>query len=305
MLGIHVWEKRKFDKYDPIMHAVCLLSILSWKKFHGKIHLYTNEAYLNDLKSWGIDKYYDKIDLDTLKEIPKEINQKEYWAWGKLQVAKKQRPPFVMIDNDLWINEALNLPIENALTGYHFEKFDREFGSLTYPDFDTMIPKKYLGKWKKWIMPVNMALCFINSKDLLDTWIKYAEEISMNVTPAMEDYPSAKICFVEQRLLPMIAYELGMKWGTFVEPIYNTHLSHLRNGSEWTPQLHDWSPEMLSDFSKFKHVWGLKHYFHEEQTRSIVINHIISTFDTYPKEKEKHKDLLDEIKSFLETSSQE
>jgi hypothetical protein len=103
----------------------------------------------------------------------------------------------------------------------------------------------------------------------------------------------------------MVAYELGMKWGTFVEPIYNTHLNHLRNGSEWTPQLHDWTPKMFSDFSKIKHVWGLKHHFSDESILSIIVNQILLTFESYPKEKEKHKDLLEEIKNFLETSNEE
>jgi len=304
MLGVHVWEKRKFDKYDSIMHAVCLLSILSWKKFHGKIHLYTNEAYLRDLEQWGIDKYYDKIDTEKLKEISKGIDKKEYWAWGKLHVAKSQKPPFVMLDNDLWVNEAIEFPIENAFTGYHYERFDREYGSLTYPDFDSMIPEKYLDKWKKWIMPVNMALCLINSKDLLDKWIEYAEEIANHKSPAAE-HPSAKICFVEQRLLPMVAYELGFKWGTLIEPMYNTHLAYLQNGSEWTPLYQDWTPEMIADFAKIKHVWGLKNFLHEDKIRIMVIKQILLTFENYPIEKEKHKDLLEEIESFLETSSEE
>jgi hypothetical protein len=305
MLGIHVWEKRKFDKYDPIMHAVCLLSILSWKKFHGKIHLYTNESYLQDLEQWGIDKYYDKIDLEKLKEIPKEIDQKEYWAWGKLQVAKSLKPPFVLVDNDLWLNEPLELPINNSFTGYHYEKFDRDYGSHTYPDFDDMIPEKYLGRWKKWIMSVNMGLCLINSKPLLDKWIECAEEIAKHKSPKFA-HPSAKICFVEQRLLPMIAYELGLNWGTFIDPIYNTHLVEMQNGSEWTPNFNEWTPEMLSEFIKIKHVWGLKNYFENENIRSMVINNVLSTFEMYPKEKEKHSDLLEEIKSFLlETSKEE
>jgi hypothetical protein len=168
-----------------------------------------------------------------------------------------------------------------------------------------MISDKYLGRWKKWIMSVNMGLSLINSKPLLDKWIECAEEIAKHKSPKFA-HPSAKICFVEQRLLPMIAYELGLNWGTFIDPIYNTHLVEMQNGSEWTPNFNEWTPEMLSEFIKIKHVWGLKNYFENENIRSMVINNVLSTFEMYPKEKEKHSDLLEEIKSFLlETSKEE
>lgn len=298
MLGIHVWEKRKFDKYDSIMHAVCLLSVISWKKFHGKIHLYTNEAYLQDLEEWGIDKYYDKIDTTKLKEIPEDIEIKDFWAWGKLHIAKDLKPPYVILDNDLWLNEPLKLPIENAFTGYHYESFDPSIESGQYPDFDFMLPKKYLGLWKKWILPVNMALCFVNSKHLQSEWLKVAEDIAKHKSEEKFG-SSAKMCFVEQRLLPMIAYEMGFKYGTFVEPIYNTHFSHLQNGMEWTPNYKQWDEFTIHEFSKIKHVWGLKHNMENENIRKAIIFQIIQTFEKYPNEMENHKNLLDEIKSFL------
>lgn len=296
MLGVHVWEKREFNKYDPIMHAVCLLSVLTWKKFHGKMYLYTNEAYLQDLQNWGIDQYYDKIDTVKLKEIDDDIDLKEYWAWGKLHVAKDLKPPYAMVDNDLWLNEALNIPFDNAFTGYHYENFDSDMLESQYPDFDEMIPKKYIGKWKKWILPVNMAVCCVNSKHLQTEWLKIADDIVKH--KSKEDYgPSAKICFVEQRLLPMVAYELGMKYGTFIEPIYNSQFVHLQNGSEWTPNFRYWDDNMVREFSKIKHVWGLKHALHDENIRNAIVFQVTSTFDMFPEEKEKHKDLLEEIKS--------
>jgi hypothetical protein len=209
VLGIHVYEKRGPILWEDELLAVNLLSILSWKRFHGRIHLYTNEEYLETLQKWGIDKLYDKIDTTTLKQIPDRLNQKEYWAFGKIHVAGEIAEPFVLIDTDLWLNAPLEFDKKSAFMAYHFENFDESFNLNPYIDFDNLIPEKWIGRWNKEIMPVNTALLWFNHDILKNEWIEISKEIALQTEQiSLEDvYGSKKMVLIEQRVLPMLAFE--------------------------------------------------------------------------------------------------
>lgn len=297
ILGVHVYEKRGPIEWEEELLAVNLLSILSWKRFHGRIHLYTNDEYLETLKKWGIDKLYDKIDTQTLKQIPDRLNQKEYWAFGKIHIAGEITEPFVLIDTDLWINAPLDFNEKSAFTAYHFENFDERFPLNPYVDFDNLIPPKWLGRWKKDIMPVNTALLWVNHQLLKNEWVEIAKEIALQTDQVeLEDpHNSKKMVLIEQRILPMLAFERGLKYDTFIYHIYQSHLSGYFDGSEWDPHVKEWSEGERMDFEKIRHIWGGKRFFGSDpEFKKAVFDCILRDFEPYS-EKEDYKELLTKL----------
>ena len=126
LTGCHVFEKRKDDEWNELSFAVQVLSILSWKRWHGRCVLYTNEAHLADLKLRGIDVLYDYIDSHTLATMP-SVDTKKWWALGKIYVAAQQTAPFAIIDTDLYLEQPLHFNDTLAFQGYHFEAIDPDF----------------------------------------------------------------------------------------------------------------------------------------------------------------------------------
>lgn len=291
--GIHVFEKREDNKWNEYSFAVQLLSILSWKKFHGRIVLYTNEEHLEDLRERGIDKYYDAIDTETLKRCP-DMDKSKYWAFGKIYVASKQTEPFVLVDTDLWIDAPLNFNESLAVQGFHFESFDVNFPLNRYLDFDNSLPTKWIGRWRKDLMPLNCAILFLNNQRLIKEWYECALEIAqqpnqIEVDKAVSSY---YMTFVEQRLLPMIAYEMGMPCGSITSLIYLTYATEF-NGDEWYPHLKDITNDEYEIFSKIKHIWGIKSdIVNSEDVKNLVFQSVEASYNKY-EESINHLKLLD------------
>lgn len=261
ILGVHVFQKTEFIDWEEELVVTQFLSAVSWKFFHGKVALYTNDAWLNVIKKWGYDKVYDYIDTETLKTIPSKVDQSKYWAYGKLHVASTIEEDFVLIDNDLWIVKPLNFDDNLSYMGYHYENFDSKEDSTPYIDFDNIIPSKWAGRWNKTLMATNAALLWINDKNLLKEWLSIAKEIAENPEPIeIEDPQNIRyMVFLEQRLLPMIANEMGLTYGTFMKSIvYQTHKHRIESNTQWEPIPSNWTDENLIEYMSIRHIWGGK-----------------------------------------------
>jgi hypothetical protein len=295
MLGVHVFEKLNDIEWEEQVLCVALLSALSWKRYHGKIHLYTNEAYLETLKKWKIDTVYDHIDTETLKEVD-TVDKKTYWAFGKIHVASKIKEPFVLVDNDLWLEGYLDLDKSFDYIGYHYENFV-ESDESHYIDFDRFIPQKWIGRWDRNLLVTNTALLYIRNQDLIQKWYQTAKEIAE--LDLVKDVESVKkMIFVEQRLLPMLAHEMRLNYTTFLKPIYQSRPSFEIDGSEWDPHPSEWTDEYRGEFQKIRHIWGLKKLFSEyEDIRQLVFNNILMSFIPYESKISEFMPLLNNLKA--------
>jgi len=286
-LGIHVFEKNGKLEWELELLTINLLSALSWKNFHGPIKLFCNTEYKQALSYWGIDTIYDEINTDLLDNKPQDIDYKQYWAFGKLLVIEhlKDSVPFTMIDTDLWINEKLNLNRNLDVIAYHKENFSIDYHNNTYPDFDFLIPdsiKKI--NLDKSILPTNCALLHINNLNFISEWIDLSKQIAKynKEIEIPNKNGSSKMCFVEQRLLPMILKKNGLKYETFIDHIYQSHLSEAQDGSEWLPRFENSTNDLLSKFNSIKHVWGLKKFFHYPDIKYAVMGACLEVLDLYP-----------------------
>ena len=260
ILGVHVWEKYGPVEWEEELLAITLLSILKWKKHHGRIALYTNEEYLDLIKPYGIDQLYDYVDTETLTKVSPYVNKNRYWAFGKIHVASTITEPFVILDNDLWINRPLELDDNMSYVGYHYENFDSKKEDTPYVDFFNLIPPSMIGRWNREVLPTNTALLWINNPDLLKEWVECATEIASHPMQIEIDDPKnlRRTVLIEQRLLPMIAAEKNLPYSTFIPQVYQTQNLSIGNGWEWEPHPSYWTEEQTNAFDSIRHIWGGK-----------------------------------------------
>lgn len=275
-LGINVFEQLKELEWEEEIVFFNLLSALSWKKFHGPIHLYCNEKYLETLTKWGVDTVFDVIDTSLLKDKPNTIDYNQFWAFSKLWIIKKLSPlkKFTVLDTDLFLGRPLILRDDIDVLFYHKENFDPNQINSTYPDFDVLLPSDLQSqKLDKSVLPMNCAILHVNNVDFIDEWVDTAEKIAIHSKDIKleTNISSAKMCFVEQRLLPMILKNNNYTYDSFIVQSYQSHLSDKMDGSEWFPRLENCTKEQNSIFESIKHVWGLKKIFHKDEVHFMVL----------------------------------
>ena len=258
LTGIHVFEKRGPIEWEGIIAAIQLLSAISWKRYHGNIELYTNSAWLEVLKRYKIDQVYS-----TIHEIPEQnklIDRNLFWSWPKLQVARKMTPEHVMLDTDLWITASLEIDPAQDFMAFHNETWSAADPATAYPDFDIMLKPDLVGRWDKSVRPVNCALLWFHNMELLNRWLDLAEEIAVSPESRRLSDESRVVhaVFIEQRLLAMVAREMGLSNSTFLGLTYLTHVTDTGNGECWFPAPADWPNSRRLQIEAFKHIWGCK-----------------------------------------------
>ena len=262
LTGVHIFEKLGPIEWEDELIAIQAISALSWKKFHGRIELYCNEEHLESLKKWGVDKIYDKIDTSLLSTAPKNIDRNEYWTFCKIYVSVNLKPPFVLVDNDLWITDELNFDTSKSFVAYHEENYDWSRPYNFYVNFDNFVPEKYINYFDLNVKPTNVALLFWNDEELLKSWYDIVYEI-LNENRNCELSKPQKMTFLEQWLLPMNAVKNKKDYSTLLPQVYNSHIKDdIFHPELWSPSVSGWNETHYVNFNKIKHVWGLKKSFH-------------------------------------------
>lgn len=284
-LGIHVYDQfSNIDWQDEIMF-LHLMSILSWKKYMGPIHLYCNSKFLSTLKNYGFENLYDYINTDILDNKPNDIDYKQYWAFSKLLIMNKLESPYTLIDTDLYINDIIEFDYDVDVMMYHKENFSIDYEKNVYIDFDDLLPEKIKQmNLDKNLLPTNTAILHIKNNCFVKEWVDLSSQIARHNPNYYVEHPSAKMCFVEQRLLPILLEKKGLKYNTIVKPIYQTHLVDLQDGSEWIPHLpllNLIDPLENKKFMDIKHLWGIKKLFGDYTMRKKVMDVIINDFKQY------------------------
>lgn len=284
MNAFHIYYQKdeEISNNDLINLLVQFASIKFWKKNQGEIHLYCNENHLNTLEKWGVDKFYDSINLDCLEDMPYFNYQDKYWSFCKIHAIKKIADlydEFVVLDTDLWIQESIKIDPSFQIIGYHEEDVIED-ESNPYVN-----PSNFLNSFDinsiDWSMnPMNCAFLYLNSKELVDEWYKWVlKTIELNKEKETLVL-SADTIFIEQRLLTAIAYTLKMRVGKLLPNVYQPHIPCDEFGNEWLPKI-GYSLENQYVTWNIKHVWGLKKSYDEAEIRNMVISTVVSSLDTF------------------------
>jgi len=284
MNAFHIYYQKdeEISNNDLINLLVQFASIKFWKKNQGEIHLYCNENHLNTLEKWGVDKFYDSINLDCLEDMPYFNYQDKYWSFCKIHAIKKIAElydQFVVLDTDLWIQESIKIDPSFQIIGYHEEDVIED-ESNPYVN-----PSNFLNSFDinsiDWSMnPMNCAFLYLNSKELVDEWYKWVlKTIELNKEKETLVL-SADTIFIEQRLLTAIAYTLKMRVGKLLPNVYQPHIPCDEFGNEWVPKI-GYSLENQYVTWNIKHVWGLKKSYDDPEIRNMVISTVLSSLDTF------------------------
>jgi hypothetical protein len=296
-LGVHVFEQTNSIQYETELVAFNLLSILSWKRFHGPIHLYCNTTYLNTLKKWGVDTLYDSINTHIIDNKPDNIDYQEFWAYTKFLVLdhlKDSDKPFTLVDTDLWIQDKLDLNKNVDVVMYHKENFDVNYWNNIYLDFDFFISENVKSMdFNKSILPTNGALLHVKNTKFIKEWLNISEEIAVfnSINKIEIDNKSTRMCFIEQRLLPMLLEKRGFTYDTFISQVYQSQLVEKQDGSEWLPRIHDSRSEEMINFQKIKHVWGMKRFFNHRDIYNLVMESTLTCLSEYEISDKPYKNL--------------
>jgi hypothetical protein len=275
MNGYHIYYKSSpSGKYHEIDLLVNVASCLYWKQYYGSIKLYCNQEFLDYLKKYNVDQFYDEIDTQVLENIPYKEHLDRYWSFCKIYVAKeitKTDNKFVIFDNDWYPTRLYNFDQSYNFIGYHKEVYDPRSEGNVYVD-----PKIYLSddNYNKidWdIEPINCAFMYFNSKDLVNTWYAWAEGVINTTFYKTPLENNRDTIFIEQRLLPAIANTLKLKIDTLLPNVYLQYIEFNDEGHEWFPMI-DSHPKYRQHFNNFRHTWGLKRYYDVDKWRRLIIH---------------------------------
>lgn len=286
-LGIHIFEQHTQLDWEIELISFNLLSALSWKEFQGPIHLYCNTMFLETLKRWGVDTVYDYINVDILNNKPNNIDYKEFWAFSKILVLdhlKNSKEKFTLVDNDLWLRGPIDTNRNYDVVVYHRENFDLNYHNNVYTDFDDFTPETFRKlDFDKSILPTNCALLTINNCVFIEEWVDLCKSIAnFNYNSEIKtNHKSTKMCFIEQRLLPMLLSKKELTLDTYLTTVYQSHLVEPQNGSEWYPRIENLPEKENLKFDNIKHVWGMKRLFHYAEIKKLVVESCLNSLSTY------------------------
>lgn len=277
MKGYHVYYKYddKISKFEHIDFLGQLCSILFWRSIYGEIGLYCNKYFYDRVRYWGLDKYYDTIDVVLLENL--QINKLNvFWSYPKIYAIdhiSKSETNFCVVDTDFWFYSELNFNQNHNFVGYHYESIEYHGDSpyISPDNFSTI--DKY--NWNT--PPINCAFLYFNSKELISKWHQECLHV-INNCQNFNSVNSSHTVFIEQRLITAICNKLKLNFSALLE---NTYIPFAeKDGSEWSPRI-GFTKENLEKFDNIKHVWGLKRMFDDDSIRKMVTDVCKLSLDTF------------------------
>jgi hypothetical protein len=269
MKGFHIYYKFKENnsEFNYIDFLGQLCSILFWKQNYGEIGLVCNKSFYEDVKFWGLDKYYDSIDISTLHEIDLGNKLEIYWSFPKIYAINKiskSFDKFCVVDTDFWFYSNPEFNEKHDVVAYHPESL-KEHSESPYINVDNFSTSKQYD-WST--MPVNCAFLYFNSSKLITKWYEECLYVIEN-TNSLDSVNSSHTVFIEQRLLTSICKDLKLKFSTLLE---NTYIPFAKkDGSEWSPQI-GYTAENFERFNNIKHIWGLKKLYDDPSIRNMILS---------------------------------
>lgn len=196
-------EKHKFTMAEWEILTL-RLSALLWRSYNGPINMMTDQAGAEFLEENKLDICYNDI-----KIIPKlkwyGINQKKFWAAGKIIALQNIQVPCAILDWDMLIWETLNFA-DASLVTTHIEHIDGVY--YCPPENFDMSPRYTFPAWDFTTEPLNTSLLYIKDWDFKEYYVNASLDFMQNERNTPDNGSNCMI-FAEQRILAMCA----RKWG--------------------------------------------------------------------------------------------
>ena len=305
MTGYHVYTQ--FDDnppYNCIDNTILLLSILSWKKYFGDIHLYCNQKYLDNISEWGLEKEYASINiLEIEQNIPFKEHLSEYFAFPKIYITKllsEKNQPFALVDTDLWINSQFDIPMVDMLF-YHDEMISYD-EKTDYISPEYFIDNDILNSFSWSANPINASLIFYNNNynHVINEWYNLVVKIiDRNKNKFSEITKSIKMTFLEQRLFAELIKKHNIKYD-FI--LHSTYLPHedgtIGDGREWSPNIL-YSETLQKESNLLKHIWGIKNHYDNIFIRETVVKILLKNLGQFHQFNFRYEKLVKNIQELI------
>jgi hypothetical protein len=309
MKGYHVYTQSEESKYyDPIDDIVLLLSIISWKKYFGPIHLYCNQKYLDRISKWGLHLEYSNIDTNELENnIPFKKYLNEYFAFSKIYITKllsEKNEPFTIVDTDLWINSPFSIPNVDMLFNHDeivTSHEDHYPNGYIYPKYFLNEDDDDLNMFNHVSNPINASINFYisNFQNPINDWYDFViKVINRNKDIKNEIGRNAKMLFIEQQAFPKFLEKHNTNFDFILHSSYlaNSYSGLSGDGKEWQPSI----TLRPTEAGLIKHIWGLKHYYNNQYIRKVIIELILNSLQSYPPEiHKKYNSLISTVKNLI------
>lgn len=180
-----------------------ILSALMWRKNNGGIYMCADEPAIEFIEENHLSHIWNL----GIKEISvsESVNEKVFWAAGKLYSLRKMQMPAVMIDLDLIIWKNITDIIEKKnvdILAIHREGIFPD----TYPDKDFFNMKqeyKFDETWDWNVLPVNTCMLYLADEEFKNYYADASIEFMEGCAETEENL--CHMVFAEQRLLAMCA----------------------------------------------------------------------------------------------------
>lgn len=181
-----------------------VISALMWRKYNGKIKLYTDIEGLSFIEKNKLSDIWDEIDVSVLENNTYSIDPTIFWAAGKLIALEDSACPCVMLDTDLIVVKSIsNILSGSEITALHSEPLNSEVyinpnylkkpNGYKFPDFYD---------WS--VLPSNTAFLYIKDNQFRDFYLDQSKSFMFNnFEKPMENV--SQMVFAEQRLLSICA----------------------------------------------------------------------------------------------------
>lgn len=191
--GKPYYKPEDFDILTTILSAIC------WKKTNGRIFMVCDRAVADFLRCAKIDFLWDELFV-TLDDIPRTIDEKTYWAAGKLFALSQFSAPIVGVDTDFLVWKKLEF--KDKLYVIHREELHKD----SYPDLEEFLNFNSTFDFSE--QASNTAFFYIGDNDFLKLYTNTSIEFMKTHTPASFSLPH--MLFAEQRLFSMCAKKSGL-----------------------------------------------------------------------------------------------
>ena len=195
-------NKPYFSKAELLTMAI---SAAMWRKYNGKIKLYTDKEGVELIKKFKLDDLYDAgVDTHTLSNNDANIDPEIFWAAGKLIALNDHSCPCVMLDHDLIVTKNIKSTLlKSEICALHPESLNPEVylnPSLLKKPVGYSFPDEFDFS----VLPANTALLFIRDKVFKDSYLKHSFQFIVNNDEKSFDSISQMV-FAEQRMLSIVA----------------------------------------------------------------------------------------------------
>lgn len=206
-------DKEEFDMEDFEILTM-ILSALYWRKYNGKIKMYTDFKGMDFIQKNFLRNIWDGgIDVATFETSERNIDRKTFWAAGKIEALEAEKGPVAQIDLDFIILKNLDEYFLNNKVVHAYEENLEIFQYL--PKDRLVFPDNYFHnpKWTWKENPFNTSIMYFSDEETKRSYTFEAFRfMENNLTKNENDIDGNKqMMFAEQQILAMICQAKSIK----------------------------------------------------------------------------------------------